>query len=174
MMKNLNLALILAALPLAAEWGKPTVVTHEEEPVVTYRAQMSGGILLVEVKLVPGWHTFTMDTDKRAAAKLAGKKATAQDRPTSIEAVSGVEITGKWKQSAPKDFSHPELRLYSWGFEKDALFAAPVRSSGAGVVKLKAQACTEKVCKNISVEIEVPKGSGASSPPNLAGLIEVE
>ncbi len=118
MKMNLYLGLVFAALPLAAEWGKPAVVTHEEEPVVTYRAQVSGGMLLVEVKLVPGWHTFTLDNDKRAAAKLAGKKATGQDKPTTIDAVSGVEIAGKWKQSAPKDFSHPELRLFSWGFEK--------------------------------------------------------
>ena len=59
----------LLFLAVAADgWGAPAVVTHDDLPCVTYRAHLAGGYLAVEVKLEPGWHTFAMDNDKRAAA----------------------------------------------------------------------------------------------------------
>jgi len=75
-----------------------------------------------------------MDNDKRASAKLAGKKALSVDKPTQLQP-EGIEITGSWLQSQPKDFSQPDLRIFSWGFEGDARFVGAgegfVRESGA-------------------------------------------
>ena len=153
-------------------WGAPAVVTHDDQPCVTYRAQLAGGYLAVEVKLEPGWHTFTMDNDKRAAAKLAGKKALSMDKPTQVQA-EGAEITGPWLQSQPKDFSQPDLRIFSWGFEDEARFAVPAKTVAdvAEVrVRIKGQACTQSVCKNIDVVAGVATGNAALSTTRLIAV----
>ena len=64
--------------------------------------------------------------------KLAGKKSLGIDRPTEIVASGGMQTVGPWYQSPPKDFSQPELRWFSWGFERQALFVAKVRRAAAG------------------------------------------
>ena len=48
----------------------------------------------------------------------------------------GLETAGPWYQSPPKDFSKPELRWFSWGFERQALFAATVHRSASGTVRI--------------------------------------
>ena len=166
--------ILLLALAGADTWGPPAVVTFDEKPCVTYRAQLAAnGTLLLAVKLETGWHTFTMDNDKRATAKLAGKKALGADKPTEVLALAGLEVKGPWKQSPPKDFSQPELRIFSWGFEKEALFAAPAAlSGGPASVRVKAQACTATVCKNIDITVEVAKSEASAA--DLAGLIAVQ
>lgn len=164
---NLILFTLLAA---ADTWGPPAVVIHDEKPCVTYRAQYADGRLAVSVKLEPGWHTFTMDNDKRATAKLNGKKALSSDRPTSIQA-EGLNVTGTWMQPEPKDFSQPELRIFSWGYEQEALFVAPAsKTDGPQKVRIKAQACTKTVCKNIDIQAEVANLGGS---PSTNGLIAV-
>ena len=169
---------ILVFLTLAVadgSWGSPAVVSHEDQPAITYRAQLAGGYLAVEVKLEPGWHTFAMDNDKRAAVKLAGKKALSVDKPTHLQP-EGIEVTGAWLQSPPKDFSEPELRIFSWGFEGEARFVAPAKVlstiGGAASVRIKGQACTQTVCKNVDVSVEVPVAAG--SAPSTTGLIAVQ
>ena len=164
--------LLLLTVAAAETWGPPAVVSHDDLPCVTYRAQVAGGYLVVEVKLERGWHTFAMDNDKRAAAKLAGKKALAVDKPTQVQP-EGIEITGPWLQSQPKDFSQPELRIFSWGFEGEALFVAPAKAAAAGQVRIKGQACTQAVCKNVDVVAEAPAVK-ARSTPALAALIPVQ
>ena len=162
---------ILLLLTVAADtWGPPAVVSHDDQPCVTYRAQVAGGYLVVEVKLEPGWHTFTMDNDKRAAAKLAGKKALALDKPTQLQP-EGIEINGPWLQSQPKDFSQPELRIFSWGFEGEALFVASAKADTAARVRIKGQACTQTVCKNVDVVAEVLVVKAGAASPSLASLI---
>jgi DsbC/DsbD-like thiol-disulfide interchange protein len=152
-------------------WGPPAVVTHDDQPCVTYRAQLAGGLLAVEVKLEPGWHTFAMDNDKRAAAKLAGKKALSIDKPTQLQP-EGVDVAGPWRQSAPKDFSQPDLRIFSWGFEGEARFVVPVKTvSGPVRVHIKGQACTQAVCKNVDVVADAAAGG---AQPSTAGLIAVQ
>lgn len=165
-------SLVMAAVNDAA-WGPPAVVTHDEKPCVTYRVQLSGGHLAVSVKLEPGWHTFTMDNDKRAAVKLNGKKALSSDKPTQIQS-EGVEIAGQWMQLEPKDFSQAELRIFSWGYEGSALFVAPARASGDGArkVHIKGQACTQTVCKNVDVMADVAE-QRTGPPPSTGGLIPV-
>lgn len=166
---------ILLLLSVAADaWGPPAVVSHDDRPCITYRAQVAGGYLVVEAKLEPGWHTFTMDNDKRATAKLAGKKALAIDKPTSVHP-EGLEVSGPWLQSQPKDFSQPELRIFSWGFEGEALFMAPakVATDTSGRVRIKGQACTQSVCKNVDVVAEAPVSKAGTSSALLGALIPV-
>ena len=164
------LLLFLAAA--GADWTAPVAVTHDDKACISYRAKMTGGYVLVEAKLEPGWHTFTLDNDKRAAEKLAGKKALGVDKPTSI-ALQGLETTGAWLQSEPKDFSQPEIRMFTWGFEKQALFAAPVkRTAGPVQLRIRGQACTEAVCKNVDVTLALPD-LGGGARPDLAGLTPV-
>jgi DsbC/DsbD-like thiol-disulfide interchange protein len=156
----------------AGDWSKPAEVTHDDKTCISYRARLTGGHLLVEARLEPGWHTFALDNDKRAAEKLAGKKALGVDKPTSI-ALQGLEATGPWLQPEPKDFSNPEIRMFTWGFENQALLAVPVkRTSGPVQLHIRGQACTEAVCKNIDVTLPMPASAGAGSP-DLTGLIPV-
>ena len=166
--------LILLAAANDEAWGPAAFVVHDDKPCVAYRAQFSGGHLAISVKLEPGWHTFTIDNDKRALTKLNGKKALSSDKPTSLQSES-LAVTGAWMQPEPKDFSQPELRIFSWGYEDSALFVAPAtaESSGPHKVRIKAQACTKTVCKNVDVVAEVaqPK-SGAA--PSTAGLIAAQ
>jgi hypothetical protein len=151
--------LACASAMFAADWSAPVDVLHEMKPSVTYRARVSGGVLLIQASLQPGWHTFTMDNERRAAEKLAGKPSLGIDQPTQIKMSKGLESAGGWYQSAPKDFSKPELRWFSWGFEQQAIFAAKVRQSGPGPaqVEIRGQACTETTCKNIDVSLAVPR-----------------
>ena len=166
---------ILLLLTVAAvdTWGPASVVSHDDKPCVTYRAQVAGGYLLVDVKLEPGWHTFAMDNDKRASAKLAGKKALALDKPTHV-LPEGFEISGPWRQPEPKDFSQPELRIFSWGFEGEALLVAPVKASTTGRVRVTGQACTQSVCKNIDLVVQAPLVKAAAPLPSLADLVAVQ
>ncbi len=167
---------ILLLLTTAVDgWGSPAVVSHDDQPCVTYRAQVAGGYLAVEVKLEPGWHTFTMDNDKRASAKLAGKKSLSSDKPTQV-LPEGVEVTGPWLQSQPKDFSQPDLRIFSWGFEGSALFVVPAKATAdtGSRVRIKGQACTQTVCKNVDVVAEVPALKAAATAPSTTGLIPVQ
>ena len=150
---------------------------HEMKPCVTYRARLEGDNLVIQASLQPGWHTFAIDNERRAAEKLAGKPSIGIDQPTQIKVSKGLTVEGGWDQSAPKDFSKPELRWFSWGFEREAVFAAKVRQSGQGPahVEIRGQACTDTTCKNIDVSLAVPlAGSDKGSPAvDLKTLIPV-
>ncbi len=174
--------IILSALAICAvtaqEWSKPVHVLHELKPCVTYRARVAGSYLLIEAAVEPGWHTFTMDNEKRAAEKLAGKPSLGVDQPTRFELTGGLEVDGGWLQSEPADFSKPKLRWYSWGYENKALFAAKVKQTAGGAkptqVGIRGQACTDKTCKNIDVSLEVPAApASGSDPAELKSLIPV-
>jgi len=85
-------------------------------------------------------------------------------------------VEGAWHQSPPKDFSRPELRMFSFGYDRDAVFAAKVRRGGAGAVKvrIRGQACTETVCKNIDVPLTVfpPAKTATSAEVKLQELVQ--
>jgi hypothetical protein len=166
-----------ASFMLAADWSAPVDVLHEMKPSVTYRARVNGDTLLIQALLQPGWHTFTMDNERRAAEKLAGKPSLGIDQPTQIKLSKGLEATGGWYQSPPKDFSKPDLRWFSWGFEQQAMFAAKVRQSGTGPahIEIRGQACTDTTCKNIDVSLVVPlEGPEKTSPAiDLKTLVPV-
>jgi hypothetical protein len=145
-------------------------VRHDEDVAVSYQARLEGGYLMVRAKLAPGWHTFAMDNQKRAEEKLAGRKALSVDRATEIVASGGIEAAGTWYQSPPKDFSRPELRWFSWGFEREAMFAVKARGS-AGKLAVRGQACTDSICKNIDVVVTV---SGAGKSGAAVSLKDLE
>ncbi len=174
---NLRLLTLFAALVSvqAADWSQPVEVRHEDALCVSYQARFDGPYLVVRATIGPGWHTFAMDNKRRAEEMLAGKQALSVDRATEIKPASGVAIDGPWLQTPPKDFSRPELRWFSWGFEQQATFAAKAKASGGEAkLRLQAQACTETICKNIDVSIAVPAAKpSAAAETNLKDLIEV-
>src|SRR5689334_13269658 len=140
-----------AAAAQPGGWSDAVEVRHDDDLCISYQAKVDGPYLLVRATVAPGWHTFAMDNKRRVDEKLAGKPALSVDRPTEITASAGLQPIQPWYQSPPKDFSHPELRWFSWGFERQAIFATKVRrSSGATAhLTLRGQACTDSLCKNI-------------------------
>lgn len=172
------LALASSCAAFASDWSAPVDVQHEFKPCVTYRARLDGDILLIQATVHPGWHTFTMDNDKRSMEKLAGKPSLGVDQPTKVKFDKGLELAGGWMQSQPKDFSKPELRWYSWGYEDQAYFAAKVRRSGGDTAQIgiRGQTCTETTCKNVDVSLTVPlAGAGKDAPAvDLKSLIPVQ
>jgi len=161
----------------ASNWTDAVEVHYEVTRCVSYRAKWNGQFLAVQVTPDAGWHTFAMDNKQRAEEKLAGKKSLGIDHPTEITVSGGLEVAGPWYQTPPKDFSKPELRWFSWGFEQPALFVAKVRRSGAGPARIaiRGQACSESICKNIDVAIAVPLTgeTGGVSDIDLKPLIQV-
>lgn len=176
-MKKFVLWIASASLLVAGDWSAPVDVLHELKPVVTYRAKLEGDLLVVKAHVQPGWHTFVMDNERRAAEKRAGKPSLGIDQPTQFKFDNALTLVGPWRQSPPKDFSKPELRWYSWGFEKEAVFAARVKtnSGGAATIGIRGQACSDTTCKNIDVSLAVPIGGSAASGAklDLQGLVEV-
>lgn len=158
----------LALLALAA-FGA-VKVRYDETLCLSYEARLEGGYLIVETRIEKPWHTFAMDNVKRAEEKLAGKKAISMDRSTEI-AVTGLKTEGSWLQTAPKDFSKPELRWFSFGFEDRATFAVKAsRTAGPAQLTIKGQACTDAICKNIDVIVPVAAGGSKAA---VQGLIAV-
>jgi hypothetical protein len=162
----------LALMLFAAAWSNPVEVHHDDQVAVSYQARLDGPYLVVRANIQPGWHTFAMDNKVRAEEKLAGKKSLGIDHPTEIAVTGGLSTAGPWLQTPPKDFSKPELRWFSWGFERQALFAAKVRRANAAPahIALRGQACTETTCKNIDIEISLPAGAGKTDAATAAEL----
>src|SRR5207244_3738877 len=113
---------LTAAPAFAADWSAPVEVRHDDALCVSYQARLDGPYLVVKTTVGPGWHTFALDNQLRAQEKLAGQPALSVDRPTEIKPVSGLALTPPWFQSAPKDLSRPVLRMFSWGFDREAVF----------------------------------------------------
>lgn len=138
-------------------WSDAAEVRHDDALCISYQARLDGPYLVVRAVLGPGWHTFAMDNQRRADEKLAGKPPLSIDRATEISSSGGLDVVGPWSQSPPKDFSRPELRWFSWGFEKQALFVARVRRSGEGPARIaiRGQTCRETICKNVNVALSL-------------------
>jgi DsbC/DsbD-like thiol-disulfide interchange protein len=170
-----TILVLFASLASAADWSQPAEVRHEDALVIPYTARVDGPYLVIRANIGQGWHTFALDNVQRVEEKLAGKSALSMDRSTEI-AVAGIQVEGPWHQSPPKDFSRPELRMFSFGYDRDAVFAAKVRRAAAGSAKLRirGQACTETVCKNIDVPLTValPAKPGTSVEVKLDELVQ--
>jgi hypothetical protein len=171
-----SLALIAsgAGPAFAGEWSAPVEVRHEDALCVSYEARLDGPYVVVRTTVGPGWHTFALDNKRRAEEKLAGQPALSVDRPTEVTPISGLTTAAPWYQTAPKDFSRPELRMFSWGFDRSALFAAKARrAAGPAKLAIRGQACTETVCKNIDVVVNVPAPAKVGPAEiDLKGLVE--
>jgi DsbC/DsbD-like thiol-disulfide interchange protein len=171
-----TILLLFASLASASDWSQPAEVRHEDELVISYTARVDGPYLVVRANLGQGWHTFALDNVQRVKERLAGKPALSMDRSTEI-AADGLQVEGPWHQSPPKDFSRPELRMFSFGYDHDVIFAAKVHATGAGSAKLRVrgQACTETVCKNVDVALTVAvpaKPEATSSEVKLDELVQ--
>jgi hypothetical protein len=162
-----------AGAAFAGEWSAPVEVRHEDALCVSYEARLDGPYLVVRTTVGPGWHTFALDNQRRAEENLAGQPALSMDKATEIKAVSGLATATPWYQTAPKDFSRPELRMFSWGFDRSATFAAKARrTAGPARLAIRGQACTETVCKNIDVVVNVPAPAKAGAAElDLKGLV---
>ncbi len=164
---------LLSLVLLAMGWGAPVEVRVDDEVCATYDARIAGDQLVVRARLGQGWHTFAMDNTVRAVEALKGKKALSADMPTKVTVGEGLSVTGPWKQTPPVDFSKPELRIFSWGYEGEALFVAPVKREGTvGKVGVKGQACTPSICKNIDVKVDVGISDGKTDESNLVVVRE--
>jgi DsbC/DsbD-like thiol-disulfide interchange protein len=172
---NRTILLLLTSLAAAADWSQPAEVRHEDALVVSYTARLDGPYLVVRANVAQGWHTFALDNVQRVEEKLAGKPALSMDHSTEIT-VAGVQVEGPWHQSPPKDFSRSELRMFSFGYDREAVFAAKVRRASAGSAKLRirGQACTETLCKNIDVPLTVvlPAKTATSAEVKLHDLVQ--
>jgi hypothetical protein len=160
----------------AADWTPPVEVRSQENLCLTYQARLDGPYLVIRAKIEPGWHTFALDNKQRAEEKLAGRKALSVDKATEITLNGGLQPTAPWYQSPPKDFSRPQLRWFSWGFDRDALFVTKVNPSrpSATEITIRGQACTAEVCKNIDATISLPASAlGTSSEIDLRSLVPV-
>jgi hypothetical protein len=175
-MKYSALAMAVLAVQTAgaSDWSAPGEVLHELAKCVTYRAKLAGDWLIVEAKHESPWHTYALDNKVRAEEKLAGKKALSIDRPTEVRLVEGLELTGGWLQSPPKDMSRPELRMFTWGFDGTVYFAAKAkRTAKSAKVNIRGQACTEEHCKTVDVALVIPEGTAADAGVDLKALSAV-
>lgn len=169
--------MLFAAAAWAGDWTESVAVGLGDEHAVNYRAKLDGEYLVVEATQMKGWHTYAMDNELRAKEALKGKPSLGIDMPTQITVSGALEVAGPWKQSEPHDYSKPEMRWYTWGYDEPALFAAKVKKTGAGAgeIGIRGQACDEKRCKNIDITLSVPaEGFGASSSLDLSGLVPVK
>lgn len=160
---------VLTILLLAGDWSAPAQIEHNDQPAIEYRARYDGSHVIVEIRPEQGWHTYAMDNKQRQDAALKGRKSLGSEKPTTVEAGEGLTIAGPWRQSAPDDFSKPEIQFYSYGFGKPSLLAAPAKASAkTAEVTVKGQACTESVCLPVNVTLTVDLTPG--EPANLASL----
>jgi hypothetical protein len=173
----IKLLMLILCIAHAAEWSSAVEVRHDENLCLSYQARLDGPFLIVRATVESPWHTFAMDNKQRAEEKLAGKRSLGIDHPTEIVLTGGLATIGPWYQSPPKEFSRPELRWYSWGFERQALFVTRIRRIGAGPahIVIKGQACTETTCKNIDVALSFPLAHLDTNPSqiDLNNLVQV-
>ena len=162
-----------SALAFAADWSQPAEVRHEDALVISYTARLDGPYLVVRANIGQGWHTFALDNVQRVEEKLAGKPALSMDRSTEI-AVAGVQVEGPWHQIAAEGFLAPraadvQLRLRP---RRSLRGEGPADPAGSAKLRIRGQACTETVCKNIDVPltVAVPAKSGPAAEVKVANL----
>ena len=168
----------VAGAAWAGAWTNPVQLTYDDKPCISYRARLNGDYLEVQAAVEPGWHTFVMDNKRRQQEKLAGKPSLGIERQTEIVVAKGLALSGPWFQSQPKDFSKPEIRWFTWGFEQQALFVANAKRAGAGPaqVTVRGQACSADICKNIDIALTIPlntKKPADSAPVDLKAMVQV-
>lgn len=167
---------VLAGSLWAGEWSGPVEAKGRDgRPLVTCRARLAGDVLLVEVRPVDGWHVYAMDNERRARQALAGKVSLGVEENTEVDVHGGLEQIGDWFQTEPEDFSQPELRWYSYGFEGRSLLASRVRRTGArsATVEVRAQACDSASCVRVDAQLTLPLTDDADEGFSLDGLVRV-
>lgn len=155
------LLLVLLPIELTAgegEWSKPVVVRNGFEPAVRFQARLEGDYIIVRAIHEPDWHTYAMDNARRADEALQGKKSLGIEQGIEIKVERGLELKDRWLQTVPDDFSKPELRWYTYGFERVALFARRVKkvTDDQAVLHIRGQACRGETCCRIDVTLKLP------------------
>lgn len=166
-------ALLDVGAAFASDWSEPlTIMRRRQGTIISYRAKVDSGYLVIEATHGKGWHTYSMDNLQRAQKKT-GKEKPDTELPTRIEVAGGLKVTGKWVQSTPKDLSMTEIKWYTWGFEDTAYFAVPVEKIGAEdvTVTVSAQACNASSCNMVDGQTitiaasEISSETPAEHPP---------
>jgi len=158
------MAVLMVVAGQAAEQPQEASVC---EGAVRLRARIEGDYLIVQATHEAGWHTYAMDNELRAAEKLAGKPSLGIEQGVVITVKSGGDVSPPWYQSAPHDLSKPELRWYTWGFDKEAIFACKRGPAGSEPVELqiRGQACNGKSCRSFNVELTAPPSASTGQQP---------
>ncbi len=136
-------------------WTDEVSVREAGVPVVRFSARVEGNVLLVRAKHGDGWHTYAMDNEIRANRALKGKKSLGVEEGISITTPDGEQLKGVWRQSKPRDLSKPELRWYTFGFEKTAVLSCEFDTPTAipGSLRIRGQACSGETCLPIDLRI---------------------
>ena len=159
-----------------AGWSPPIAAGDEFEPLVAYRARMQGDYLVIEAKHDPGWHSYAIDNEVRAAAKLAGAESLGVELPTSF-VVRGATVVGAWLQTPPEDFSDQEIQWFTWGFSNTATFAAKLQGVEAApvVIAVRGQVCDADTCRDVDLELQFdPATHQTSQALDLTTLVPVQ
>ena len=170
------LGLALSTVLAAGEWSAPARAEARDGSVlVTCRSRLAGEFLVVELKPAEGWHVYAMDNEARAKRALAGKMSLGVEQNTQVIVTGGLQPIGGWYQSEPLDFSQPELRWYSYGFDDRALLATQVRRGEVpwAKVTVRAQACDSASCVSVEAEMELSLDGEAGAEFTPAGLVLV-
>jgi len=160
----------------AGSWSAPAEATDAAgNALVTCRAKLNGDHLVVEVRATQGWHVYAMDNQRRAKEALAGRMSLGVEQDTEVDVYGGLKVVGDWYQTKPEDFSQPELRWYSYGFEGTSTLAAQVeRTTGDSAdVTVRAQACDSASCVAVEAELSVPLADSTEQPFSTDGLVPV-
>lgn len=152
------IALFLATTTnTAPAWSAAALVRQGSQPVVRFQARIDGGYLFVRATHEQDWHTYAMDNQTRAERALQGKKSLGIEQGITIQAKSGLRLDDQWSQTRPHDLSKPELRWYTYGFDRTAHFACRIAAvtNEPIVVRIQGQACSGESCRNIDVFLEL-------------------
>ena len=174
----LRVIAVLAAVAnlWAGAWSAPASATDRDgTALVTCRAKLAGEFLLIEVMPTDGWHVYAMDNERRAKEALVGKASLGVEQNTEVLVSGGLEQVGDWFQTEPRDFSQPELRWFSYGFDRPSLLASQVRRTGSGSAKIevRAQACDSGSCISVEAQLELPVSDDGDGDIRLDGLVRV-
>lgn len=156
-----------------AGWTEPVPVGDEFEPCVSYRARIEGEYLVIEAKHRTGWHSYALDNEVRAAAKLAGAESLGVELPTSFK-VQGATVVGTWLQTPPEDLSDTEIQWYTFGFNGTAVFAAKLKDVGTKPVGIavRGQVCDANGCRDVDLELRLdPAANRIQHAPDIGALI---
>lgn len=170
------IAAMFTASLWAGSWSAPEEATDAAgNALVTCRAKLSGDHLVVEVRATQGWHVYAMDNQRRAREALAGRMSLGVEQDTEVLVSGGLKVVGDWYQTKPEDFSQPELRWYSYGFEGRSTLAAKVeRTTGDSAnVTVRAQACDSASCVAVEADLSVPLADSAEQQFSTDGLVPV-
>ena len=172
-MNRAALALAFSTILSAGDWSAPAQAEGRDGKVlVTCRSRLAGEFLVVELQPADGWHVYAMDNEARAKQALAGKMSLGIEQNTEVIVKGGLQPMGEWYQSKPLDFSQPELRWYSYGFDDRSLLAARVRRGEQpwAKVTVRAQACDSSSCVSVETDMELPldgEGGAGFTPHGL-------